>query len=670
MSYEELGDPATALELFRAVAQHAPNDTVARQALRRLASDKSRAEVLPPLAKSAWNQIPAKTNDPYELLEDVTHITVHKDGSYSQHRRRLIRVQQVLTSRGSRTVTRRYDPSQVRVSVLGARIHRDGLAIDSVRHTERQISKAWYGLYYDQRELSFLLEDPQVGDIVELTTRTDSVRSHPIPGAYELLRFLQGPTFTHQVSLTLDLPHTLPLKTQLRQLNGLGDTAGEFSRTMAVKDDRKLFVIKGRNIPALIQEARMPGMAELAPSFQATTFTGFHDLAEDYGKLVDSQRVLTNAMREWLEQKMARHRSTNGSLQRSQFVRDVVESIAQEIRYVGLEFGIHGFQPYRTDQVWVRRFGDCKDQATLLSTLLRAAGIPAHVVLMRTRPRGRLQSPLPALGLFDHAIVWLPESQQFVDTTERTMGFGTLPAADIGAQVLVLDGTKRATLSQTPIPNALENGSQSDFSIVLREDGSGELSGRVTFRGVAASKQRTTYGNKSKQVHRVARMVNNRYPGSSIKNHSVTHLSDLQRPLKLSFSAHLPSVGERMDTSIRLRQPLGGANLTTLYARSESRQHPLVLGSPSNFRFRYHYILPEGWNVRTLPENHEETSSFGHYRIHWQRDSGAVRGEIRLQLDKDQVSSADYPAFYSFMRGLKERLKTDLILRRKTEERP
>ena len=115
-------------------------------------------------------------------------------------------MQQVLKSRGSRTVTRRYDPSQVRVSVLEARIHRDGLAIDSVRHTERQISKAWYGLYYDQRELSFLLEDPRLETSLN-SPRTDSVRSHPIPGAYELLRFLQGPTFT-QVSLPWMCPNS------------------------------------------------------------------------------------------------------------------------------------------------------------------------------------------------------------------------------------------------------------------------------------------------------------------------------------------------------------------------------------------------------------------------------------------------------------------------------
>ena len=87
------------------------------------------------------------------------------------------------------------------------------------------------------------------------------------------------------------------------------------------------------------------------------------------------------------------------------------------------------------------------------------------------------------------------------------MGMGTLPAADIGAQVLILDNSKDSNLRLTPVPHALTNGTHSDFSIVVRPSGSADLAGRVTFHGVAAAKQRSTYANKSKQVHRIARMV-------------------------------------------------------------------------------------------------------------------------------------------------------------------
>ena len=59
----------------------------------------------------------------------------------------------------------------------------------------------------------------------------------------------------------------------------------------------------------------------------------------------------------------------------------------ENTRYVALEFGIHGYKPYRVSQVLSRRFGDCKDKASLLMVLLREVGVEAELVLLRTRRR-------------------------------------------------------------------------------------------------------------------------------------------------------------------------------------------------------------------------------------------------------------------------------------------
>ena len=53
-------------------------------------------------------------------------------------------------------------------------------------------------------------------------------------------------------------------------------------------------------------------------------------------------------------------------------------------RYVALEFGIHGWKPYRAHEVVSRGFGDCKDKGSLINAVLAAAGIEARVVLLRT----------------------------------------------------------------------------------------------------------------------------------------------------------------------------------------------------------------------------------------------------------------------------------------------
>ena len=118
-------------------------------------------------------------------------------------------------------------------------------------------------------------------------------------------------------------------------------------------------------------------------------------------------------------------------------------------RYVGLEFGIHGFQPYKVTQVLARKFGDCKDKATLMIALLREAGIDAELVLLRTRRGGRIEPAPASLAVFDHAIAYVPKLDLYLDGTAEFSGVAELPSQDQGVTVLRV-GPRGSTLTETP----------------------------------------------------------------------------------------------------------------------------------------------------------------------------------------------------------------------------
>ena len=73
-------------------------------------------------------------------------------------------------------------------------------------------------------------------------------------------------------------------------------------------------------------------------------------------------------------------------------VRAIYDYVVQKTRYVALEFGIHGFKPYRCAQIFARGFGDCKDKATLIVTMLGALGIKATPVVVRTANKGDIET--------------------------------------------------------------------------------------------------------------------------------------------------------------------------------------------------------------------------------------------------------------------------------------
>src|SRR6185503_14481042 len=91
-----------------------------------------------------------------------------------------------------------------------------------------------------------------------------------------------------------------------------------------------------------------------------------------------------------------------------EYVARVVERLHREVRYTGVEFGTERLIPEYPSETLRRRFGDCKDKSTLLVAALRASGIDAYLALLSAGDDQDVEPGLPGLGLFDHAIVFVP----------------------------------------------------------------------------------------------------------------------------------------------------------------------------------------------------------------------------------------------------------------------
>src|SRR5262249_9359676 len=118
--------------------------------------------------------------------------------------------------------------------------------------------------------------------------------------------------------------------------------------------------------------------------------------------------------------------------------------VQDELRYLGMEMGASGFVPHPPATVWKQRFGDCKDKALLLTTVLAELGIAATPALVATDWRGAVRELLPSPYVFDHAIVRaeLGASVYWIDATASYQrgGLGELTPPDYEAALLVAPG--------------------------------------------------------------------------------------------------------------------------------------------------------------------------------------------------------------------------------------
>ncbi len=661
--YEALGEPRAAARAYTRALEVSPAHDAARRQLERINGVEPA-----PFSLTLADALAAPVVDPsasFEVLTEEHIVQVRADGSATHYKRRIFRAQTVPAAREARTLTIPFDPTQHSVRVLDATVRRasagpvtaDTRPEPAPERILQSIAEDWYGLYYDLRQLAIPFDHLERGDIIEVSWRIDPV-GQLFPGVLDLFEVLADRVPKHLHRIVVETPPGGALDTRL----GVPDGMHLASRTdtTALPDGGTRHVLEVRALPALPAERLAPGTAELSPVWQATTFKSWRELATWYRRLIEPQKVLTPAMRAFVAEVTA-DKATPGEI-----LGRLADHVTREIRYVGLEFGIHGHKPYRTDQVWARRFGDCKDKATLLSLLLSEAGLDSEVTLVRTRKEGRLPGALPSLALFDHVVLYLPSRDELVDPTATYFGLGELPRDDQGAQILVLSPPDEpADLAISRVDPPARNGVVGTYSVALQARGGAGIQGTVALSGTQAAPYRALLIDPSSRKVRLAELMNRRFPGLNLRDFRVSDPRDKSRPFNLVFHAEIPRFGQlrgEADGTLHVTRPTGIDGHVERFAADESRHLPLVLGPPMSWDVTYRYILPDGHRARSLPPDAELQSPFGAYRVAWSDEGHTVSVRVELAYHVDQVSASEYAGLRDFVRAFDAAVAPPLVL--------
>ncbi len=158
-----------------------------------------------------------------------------------------------------------------------------------------------------------------------------------------------------------------------------------------------------------------------------------------------------------------------------------LDYVQREIRYVAVELGVGSFRPRPPQAVFEQRFGDCKDKAYLLVTLLSRLGLEASPVLVNTRSRALLRDRLPSPYAFDHAIVAVSVGGKrvFADPTDAyqrgpalqrfvpDFGYGLMAAA--GQTELLPFGSYQGRAPEMMVVDTFTSGGQTEPALLQVE---------------------------------------------------------------------------------------------------------------------------------------------------------------------------------------------------------
>ena len=153
-------------------------------------------------------------------------------------------------------------------------------------------------------------------------------------------------------------------------------------------------------------------------------------------------------------------------------------AFVQRLRYVAVNENSNdgrGFVPRDAETVLAQGYGDCKDKANLLRTLLRTQGVDSWLVAINATDRLRVRPEWPSPRLFNHAILAIatPDGPRYFDPSDPYTPLGHLPAALQNAPALLF--AAGATLANTPVGDV----AVVERSVHLTVTADGRIEGRV-----------------------------------------------------------------------------------------------------------------------------------------------------------------------------------------------
>src|SRR5581483_1307111 len=391
-----------------------------------------------------WRALPASKRAESRVLASVRVDQVRPDYQAIQHTQLLIALSSQADVESYRTRSIQYSPQIQELDIKRARVYRlNGSTADAEDYGDTTVGDTSVAAYYDLRTRQLRFRDLGVGDVIELEyTLTPSSHENPY-GKYfaELVPFggalpctLQRYIVRAPAELRLSSAEHLLGAPQVRK------DAGEIT-----------FLWERHGVPALIREPRSPSWSEQGAYVHVSNFQNWEELGEWYAQLVKPQFELSPELENLVSDLVARHPN------RLDRVAEIDDLVLKNTRYVAQEFGVYGFKPYPVSQTYARRFGDCKDKASLMVALLRAAGIDAQIALVRTQRLGDIMPQPASAAVFDHAIVYVPEFDLWLDGTAEFAQLRELPVADQGAMALTVDLDGHAVLRHTPRSTADDN---------------------------------------------------------------------------------------------------------------------------------------------------------------------------------------------------------------------
>lgn len=285
-------------------------------------------------------------------------------------------------------------------------------------------------------------------------------------------------------------------------------------------------------------------------------------------------------------------------------VKKVFYWVQDNIKYVAFEDGLGGFIPREAGQVCSRRYGDCKDMASIITTMLRYAGVKSYLTWIGSRHIPYTYSDVPTPLSDNHMIAtWISKDGKyyFLDATGKNAPLWYHTAMIQGKEALIGLGPEECKVFTVPVFPMDSNLHVDSVSVKLRGL---ELIGKgyIVTRGYGKIDQGDLLksrkeDDRQKYLKNFVSKGNNKFRCDSVAYRNV---DDREKQLEIDYTFMLPDYVKVNGDEIYLNMNIDKTNKDR-QMDLEKRKTPYEMDERWRDRFITTFTLPEGYEFSYIP---------------------------------------------------------------------
>lgn len=334
-------------------------------------------------------------------------------------------------------------------------------------------------------------------------------------------------------------------------------------------------------------------------------------------------------------------------------------------RYVSVQLGIGGWQPFDAAYVHDRGYGDCKALTNYMISLLRIAGITAYPVLINNgSDRHPLIEQFPS-NQFNHVVACVPLETDtiWLECTSQTLAFGRISWSNEnrGALMITPEG---GVVVRTPTSTHLDN-------TVCKK-----INAKIAGRNLEGDAFISWNGNKMDNVRPIAIQSSPKeqsqwissmagQQGFHVHSYSFDDLENVSGNMNLNFkftlSTYVTSTGNRIFINPNLIE-----KVTSVPPEVPERLSPVRYKFPSSTIDTITFSIPADYKIESLPKELSLSASFGNFKSKViPKDDFTIEYVRQLDIKDYLIPAEKYTEYRNFFMEVAKNDRSQIVLIKK-----